>query len=46
MKTNVKRYVLLNVLLLLFSLSSVCSKLAAREEFMSLGMWMDMRKLC
>ena len=35
MKTNVKRYVLLNVLLLLFSLSSVCSKLAAREEFMS-----------
>lgn len=35
MKTNVKRYVLLNVLLLLFSLSSVCSKLAAQEEFMS-----------
>lgn len=35
MKTNVKRYVLLNALLLLFSLSSVCSKLAAQEEFMS-----------
>jgi len=35
MKTNVKRYILLNILLLVFSLSSVCSKIAAQEEFMS-----------
>lgn len=35
MKTNVKRYVLLHILLLVFSLSSVCSKLAGREEIMS-----------
>ncbi len=35
MKSNFKRYVLLHVLLLLFSLSSVCSKLAAGEKWMS-----------
>lgn len=36
MKSNFKRYVLLHILLLVFSLSSVCSKLAAGEEFMSI----------
>ena len=36
MKTNVKRYVLLNILLMVYSLSSVCSKLAAGEDVMSL----------
>lgn len=35
MKSNFKRYVLLHILLLVFSLSSVCSKLAAGEELMS-----------
>lgn len=35
MKTVFQRYVLLHFLLLLFSLSSVCSKLAAGEQFMS-----------
>ena len=35
MKTNAKQYVLLNVLLMVYSLSSVCSKLAAGEEVMS-----------
>ena len=35
MKTVFQRYVLLHFLLLLFSLSSVCSKLAAWEQFMS-----------
>ena len=35
MNSTIKRYVLLNILLLVFSLSSVCSKLAAKEEFMS-----------
>lgn len=36
MKSNFQRYVLLHILLLVFSLSSVCSKLAAGEEFMSI----------
>ncbi len=35
MNSTIKRYVLLNILLLVFSLSSVCSKLAAQEEVMS-----------
>lgn len=35
MKSNFKRYVVLHILLLLFSLNSVCSKLAAGAEFMS-----------
>lgn len=35
MKTNVKTYVLLNILLMVYSLSSVCSKLAAGEEGIS-----------
>lgn len=35
MKSNIKRYVLLHILLLVFSLSSVCSKLAAQEDVMS-----------
>ncbi len=35
MKANIKRYVLLHILLLVFSLSSVCSKIAAQEQFMS-----------
>lgn len=35
MKTNVKRYVLLNILLMVYSLSGVCSKFAAGEEMMS-----------
>lgn len=35
MKSNFKRYALLHILLLVFSLSSVCSKMAAGEEFMS-----------
>lgn len=35
MKSNFKRYLLLHILLLVFSLSSVCSKLAAGETFMS-----------
>lgn len=35
MKSDFKRYLLLHILLLVFSLSSVCSKLAAGETFMS-----------
>lgn len=35
MKSNFKRYLLLHILLLVFSLSSVCSKLAAGAEVMS-----------
>lgn len=35
MKIKVKMYVLLHVLLFVFSFSGVCSKLAAAEEFMS-----------
>lgn len=35
MREDVKRYVLLNILLMVYSLSSVCSKLAAGEEVMS-----------
>lgn len=35
MKTTLKRYVLLNILLMVYSLSSVCSKLASGEEVMS-----------
>ena len=35
MKSNIKRYMLLHILLLVFSLSSVCSKLAAQEDVMS-----------
>ncbi len=35
MKSGFKTYVLLHILLLVFSLSSVCSKLAAGETFMS-----------
>lgn len=35
MKSNIKRYVLLNILLMVYSLSSVCSKLAAGEDVMS-----------
>lgn len=35
MKTNIQRYVLLNILLMVYSLSSVCSKMAAGEELMS-----------
>lgn len=35
MKSNLKRYLLLHILLLVFSFSGVCSKLAAGEKFMS-----------
>lgn len=35
MKEDVKRYILLNILLMVYSFSSVCSKLAAGEEVMS-----------
>lgn len=35
MKSNVKRYVLLNILLMVYSFSGVCSKLAAGEEMIS-----------
>lgn len=35
MKSNFKRYLLLHILLLVFSLSSICSKLAAGAEVMS-----------
>lgn len=35
MKTGFKQYVLLNILLMVYSLSSVCSKLASGEEVMS-----------
>lgn len=31
MKTNIKNYILLNVMLIMYSLSSVCSKMAAGE---------------
>lgn len=32
MKTDIKNYVLLNILLMIYSFSSVCSKMAAGEE--------------
>lgn len=35
MKSDIKTYLLLHILLVIFSFSSVCSKLAAGEEFMS-----------
>ena len=35
-KSNVRMYVLLHALMLLFSLSPVCSKLAGRQPFLSL----------
>lgn len=35
MKAKIKRYVFLHMLLFVFSMSSVCSKLAAGEAFMS-----------
>ena len=35
MKTNIRNYVLLNILLMIYSFSSVCSKMAAGEELFS-----------
>lgn len=37
MKKNLKTYLLLHIILFCFSLSSVCSKMAARQAFLSLN---------